>query len=129
MKKLFFLIAITSLFSCKKEEGVGGNNTITGSVWVKNYNSSFTQLIGEYAGKDKYVYIVYGDHEGYDKRVKTDFRGEFSFPYLYPGDYTIYTYTLDSTLTDLSGFVPVIQSVTLEEKKGTTSLEPFIVFE
>jgi len=129
MKKLIFFCLATLLFSCKQEEGIGGNHTITGSVWVKNYNASFTQLIGEYAGKDTYVYIVYGDHEGYDKRIKTDYKGQFSFEYLYPGNYTVYTYSLDSTLNDLSGFVPVVQSVSLEGRKGKTELEPFIVFE
>ncbi|MEN9346804.1 MAG: hypothetical protein RLZZ77_315 [Bacteroidota bacterium] len=129
MKKLFFLFSILLLASCKQEEGVGGNHTITGTVWVKNYNSSFTQLLGEYAGKDTYVYIVYGDHQGYDKRIKTDYKGQFTFEFLYPGDYTVYTYSLDSTLTDLSGFVPVVQSVTLEGRKGETTLEPLIIFE
>lgn len=130
MKNILVLFLITiALFACKKEAGSGGNATIEGSVSVRDYNATFTQLIGTYPAKDTYVYIVYGDHPGYDKRIKTDYKGEYSFPFLYPGDYTVYTYSLDSTLQDLSGRIAVVKKVTIEKKQKEVSVDPFIIFE
>lgn len=123
------LFALLAAVACKKDPGYGGNTTIEGTVWVRDYNATFTQLIGEYPGKDIYVYIVYGDNTGYNKRIKTDYNGKFSFPFLYEGDYTVYTYSLDSTFTDLSGLVPVVQKVQLSGKKETKQLEPFIILQ
>lgn len=114
---------------CKKEPGIGGNASITGSVWVKNYNASFTTLIGEYPGKDVYVYIVYGNNKGYDKRIKTDYNGNFRFPFLYEGKYTLYTYSLDSTLQDLSGKISIVKEVEITENKQDFTMEPFVIFE
>lgn len=119
---------IVALVSCKKEPGIGGDATIKGRIWVKDYNTTFTNLIGEYPGKDVYVYIVYGDNEGYDKRIKTDYNGVFAFKNLYKGDYTLYAYSADSTLTDLSGEVAVIKSVTINERKEEVQIGDIVVF-
>jgi hypothetical protein len=129
VKKLLFFLAIVAFLGCKKDPGFGGNATIRGSVWVKDYNSTFTTLIGEYAGKDVYVYIVYGDHVGYDKRVKTDYNGDFEFPFLYEGEYKVYVYSLDSAFTDLSGTKALVKEVKLEEKKEVKELEPFVILQ
>jgi hypothetical protein len=129
VKKLFFFFAILALAGCKKEPGFGGNATIQGSVWVKDYNSTLTTLIGEYAGKDVYVYIVYGDHAGFDKRVKTDYNGEFEFPFLYEGKYKVYVYSLDSAFTDLSGTKALVKEVEIGDKKEVKELEPFVILQ
>jgi hypothetical protein len=130
MKKFLLFVAMIAitLASCKKE-GVGGDASITGSVHVQKWNSTFTQLIGEYPGRDIYVYIVYGAHDGYDKRIKTDYNGRFEFPYLYKGDYTVYTYSRDSTFSDASGTVALVKQVQITDRKGAVELDPFIVFE
>lgn len=125
----FLLLLIPFLVGCKKEPGVGGNASITGSVWAKNYNASFTTLIGEYPAKDVYVYIVYGDNKGYDRRIKTDYNGNFNFPFLYKGKYTIYTYSLDSTLQDLSGSIPIVKEIEITQNKEEFVLEPLTIFE
>lgn len=105
------------LFSCKKEPGVGGNASITGKVITRDYNATFTNLLGVYPSADQYVYIVFGDHVGYDKRIKTDYNGVYRFSYLYPGKYTIYTYSMDSTGTQLSGIIPVKKEIQLSKKQ------------
>ncbi len=108
--------------ACKKEPGIGGDAEITGRVWVRDYNSTMTNVIGEYAAEDEYVYIVFGDHRGYDKRIKTDYNGYFRFNHLYPGDYTIYVYSTDTTLTELDEQVPVIVKVNVEDKDSSVDL-------
>ena len=71
---LCFLMSVLLLSSCKKE-GIGGDAAIRGYVHVKKYNSTFTQFIAEYPGKDVYVYIIFGDHAGYDKRYSLSIGG------------------------------------------------------
>jgi hypothetical protein len=115
------------LLACKKEAGVGGKSSISGHITIRHYNANFNQFLGTYDGADQYVYIVYGNHNGYDQRLKTDYNGNFEFKYLYPGEYKIYSYSLDSTLQSLSGTVPVVQNVTLEKKENKV-LPDMIIF-
>lgn len=128
MKPLFFMLFLSVLFSCKKE-GVGGDATIKGKLHVRHYNSTFTQFISEYDGKDIYVYIIYGNQTQYNKRIKTSYDGSFEFQYLYKGDYTVYTYSLDSTLNDKSGKIAIIRNVTLKSRKQTSDLGSITIFE
>ena len=89
---LFPLVVL--MISCRKEPGIGGHSSISGHVHILQYNATASDTVGEYPGADEYVYIVFGDHPGYDKRVKTDYNGDFQFEFLYPGDYKVYTYTV-----------------------------------
>lgn len=129
MRLLLIIASLLLVSGCKKEEGTGGNASIRGRVWVRDYNSSFTTLIGEYPAEDTYVYIIYGDNVGYDKRIKTDYEGEFEFRYLYPGNYTIYVYSADSTFTDLTGEVPVIHEVTIDDRREVNDLGDIIILQ
>ena len=100
MKKtgLFLLIISAISFSaCKKEAGEGGNSSITGRIYVKDYNSSFSVINSQYYGYDLDVYIVYGDDISYGDRIKSSPEGRFEFKYLRKGDYTIYAYSKDTT--------------------------------
>ena len=129
MKQFILLLTICFFaISCKKE-GVGGDASITGYVHVKKYNSTFTQYISEYPGRDIYVYIVYGEHSGFDKRVKTDYNGNFEFPYLYKGKYTLYAYSRDSTLQDPSGTIPVIREIQITERKQQEHIDTLMIFQ
>lgn len=125
----FILLAVSSLlYSCKKEPGLGGHSSISGHITVRHYNANFNQYLGTYDGADEYVYIVFGNHSGYDQRIKTDYNGNFQFNYLYPGDYSIYTYSLDSTLQSLNGNVALVQNIKLEKREDLT-LPDFIIFQ
>nr|MBK9653109.1 hypothetical protein [Bacteroidota bacterium] len=114
--------------SCKKQEGRGGDASIYGKVLVKHYNSTFTQYISEYPGSDIYVYTIYGDDISYGQRIKTNFKGEFNFKYLYPGNYKVYVYSLDSTLTDPSGSVAVVKEIHINGRKETMDAGTFDIF-
>jgi hypothetical protein len=123
--KPFITIMIAALAllvsSCKKEAGVGGDAEIKGTVWTYQLNGSLTDTVADYAGADVYVYIVYGDNTGFDKRVKTDYNGDFRFSYLYPGDYTIYAYTFNPQ--SVPGQEPVIRKITIESRDEVVEVE------
>lgn len=93
MNKLRFLVILGAVFflaGCKKPAGEGGNSSIKGNVWVKDYNKSLTLVQYEYSGVDVDVYIIYGDETSYGDKVKTNGNGEFEFRYLRKGNYRIY---------------------------------------
>ena len=122
MRTILLGVLCTLLFmACKKEEGVGGDASINGRVWTYAVNGSFTDTIAEYPAEDTYVYIVYGDNTGFDKRIKTDYDGFFKFNYLYPGNYTIYVYSFDPL--EIDGQSPVIRQVVINERKENIELE------
>lgn len=114
--------------SCEKPAGEGGNATITGSVWVRNYNSTFTSFISEYAGVKEDVYIVYGDNVGYDDKVETDYFGYYRFNYLRPGKYTIYVFSEDSTLTSPDGKIAVIKEVEITESDQVLAVPQILIY-
>ena len=124
MRTILLGVLCTILFmACKKEEGVGGDASISGRVWTYavSINGAFTDTIAEYPSEDTYVYIVYGDNTGFDKRIKTDYNGFFKFNYLYPGNYTIYVYSFDPIAID--GQSPVIREVTIKDRKDNVEME------
>lgn len=101
MKKIriTLLVAITTVAACKKPAGEGGTSTIKGTVYVKNYNSNFSTLLGQYPGGDVDVYIIYGDDATYGERTRSGPDGVFEFKYLRKGNYKVYAYSKDSVAT------------------------------
>ena len=126
----FFLVVLllTVSFSCSKEAGEGGNSTIYGKMTTYNYNAEFTNLRGVYPSADEDVYIIYGNDRSYSERVRTSYEGVYEFKYLRPGDYTIYAYSKDSTLTLVSEMVAVIRKVTITENKQSVEAEEIKIF-
>jgi hypothetical protein len=122
------VVAMSLLSSCEKSAGEGGNATITGSVWVRNYNSTFTSLISEYAGVKEDVYIVYGENVGYDDKVETDYLGYYRFNYLRPGKYTIYTFSKDSTMTSADGTTVMLKEIEIVESDQVFEVPEMIIY-
>lgn len=128
MKKPFYILFAIALFGCNKQPGEGGNARIYGNITAADYNSDFTVLVAEYPATDTYVYIKYGiGGEGFDDRVKTDYDGNYTFDFLYPGKYELYIYSRDSTLTSPDGENVVVQTVEIlkrkEEKEAATMIQ------
>jgi hypothetical protein len=124
---LLLLPMIFFLGSCEKEPGEGGNSSIYGKVYVKDYNSTFTVLEEEYYGPDIWVYIVYGDDRDYGDRIKTNYDGTYEFNYLRPGNYRVYVYSKDSTL-QTNANVPVIREVEVPKKNQDVNVPDLIIF-
>ncbi len=129
-KSLFFWVLLLGLtaFSCAKEAGEGGNSSIYGKIIAHNYNAEFTNLKGIYPAADEDVFIIYGSDRSYSERVRTSYEGIYEFKFLRPGDYTIYAYSKDSTLTLASEMYAVIRKVTVTENKQAVEAEDMKIF-
>lgn len=123
-----FIIAMFLLVSCTKEAGIGGSSTIRGRVYAKYYDKTFTILNGEDYAPEQDVYIIYGDGASYDDRVRTNYDGTFEFNSLEKGDYTVYVYSKDSTLTIPSGVYPVFRKVEITKNHTTYQLPEITIF-
>jgi hypothetical protein len=132
MKKfLSFLLALlfgSIMFSCSKEAGDGGNSTIYGKLTAYDYNAEFTELKGVYPAADEDVFIIYGSDRSYSQRVRSNYEGIYEFKYLRPGEYTVYAYSKDSTLTLASGIYAVIRKVTIDDNKQTVEAAEMKIF-
>lgn len=104
MKKIFafiFLSLVVTIlnFACKKMPGPGGTSKITGRIWVRQYDKTFSTLNFKYWGGNYNVYILYGDEPGLSgqgQNTKTDYNGYFEFSYMLNGKYKVYAYSADS---------------------------------
>jgi hypothetical protein len=114
IRLLPMLILLFTFISCEKDAGEGGNSSIYGKVWVRDYNANFTLLMYSYYGQDEDVFIVYGDNKSYSDKVSTNYDGTFEFKYLRPGKYTLYSYSKDSTLVS-SALIPTIKEIEITD--------------
>jgi len=126
-KRIFITLVVISIsfFSCSKEEGEGGRASIKGHVFVDDYNASYTQLLSSYYASEEDVYIIYGDNENYDDRVKTGPDGAFEFKHLRKGNYKVFVYTKDSTFTIASGTEAVYLEAEIKDKEEVVELPDF----
>lgn len=125
---LSILILSAVFASCAKEAGDGGNSTIYGKIVAYDYNAEFTQLKGIYPAADEDVFIIYGSDRSFSQRIRSNYEGVYEFKYLRPGDYTIYAYSKDSTLTLPAEQYAVILKVTIENNKQTVEAAEMKIF-
>lgn len=122
-KLITVLLALSMLvLSCEKEPGEGGNSSITGYVHVTDWNASFLVVMGQYAGYDEDVYLIYGDDISFSERTRTGPDGRFEFKYLREGKYTVYLYS-DTLTTFNGGKVPVKKVVEITSKKQVIEVD------
>jgi len=128
MKKLNLLVVLTIIFSisgCKKVEGEGGTSSISGSVYVEEYDA-FGQIVSEYYSPDERVFIIYGNDDNvYDDDFRTSFDGTFQFDFLTKGNYRIFAY--EDCPSCPSGESAVIVDVTIEKNKSSIVLPDIII--
>jgi hypothetical protein len=80
-----FIIAL--LFSCNKDEGLGGSSAIVGNVYNvihRDDNFAFTQDTIPAMKED--VYLVFGNKDYFGDVVETDQHGMYRFDYLRKGN-------------------------------------------
>jgi hypothetical protein len=129
IKNITLAVFIIAAFgACKKTAGEGGSSKITGTVWLQNWNSTYTVLEGEYPATDQDVYIIYGDHVSYDDKVKTNYNGQYEFRYLREGNYKIYVFSKDNTLQSPSGEMAVIKDVKITDTDQTVKVDTITIY-
>ena len=91
--KIFFLLVaafcIGFISGCQKQPGDGGLATIHGHVYAYKKNA-FGQVIDSGYRSGVTVYLSYGSHTWEDQNNKSSYTGEYAFPYLHTGDYSVY---------------------------------------
>ena len=125
---LLLLILSSVLFSCAKDEGSGGNSSIYGKIITHDYNAEFTSLKGIYPAADEDVFIIYGSDRSFSERIRTNYLGVYEFKFLRPGNYTVYAYSKDSTLSLPSGNYAVVLNVKIENKKENVQAPDMKIF-
>lgn len=117
--------------SCTQTPGDGGRASLTGHVEeearlvLTNGNSAQGE---PYPARDHNVFLIYGDNVGPDDQVETNFEGNFVFPWLRPGDYTVYVYSEDTLGVNPPQDLVVLQQVTIESPGQTVVLDTMRVF-
>ena len=119
-----FLLIVLLLSACRKEAGEGGTASLTGRVFVQDYNS-IGQLVGEYYAPEERVYIIYGDSPVFDDQVRTSFDGTFQFNNLYRGFYTVFAYSDCDTCA--SGKEPIFQTVKIKSRGEEKEVPTIII--
>jgi hypothetical protein len=78
-----------------------GTSSIKGTVFIINYKNSTSypdlEIKDITPAQDQDIYIQYGNHQFYDKRIATSSDGTFMFPNLIKGKYKIFLYSEDVT--------------------------------
>lgn len=127
MIRVTFLISCLALlfFSCEQKPGEGGQASIQGKVFVKDFNGNCTVLLDSFYGIDEEVYIIAGDDPSYFERVRTGPDGTFWFPYLRKGDYEVYAL---SEPCNISGELEAVSvQVKIRDRKETVVTEDIVV--
>lgn len=122
----FLILAMLSLLmlACSKDPGEGGNSTITGKVFVRDFDSE-GNLRGEYYAPKEDVFIIYGDENFYGDFQDTHYDGSFKFEYLYKGKYKIYAYSKCRTCP--SGVEPIFLETEITESDQTITLPDLVI--
>lgn len=118
------LSVIFLLTSCEKGPGEGGTSTITGKIFVMNYNGA-GELVGQYYGQEEHVYIIYGDASYFGNDVKTGYDGTYEFDFLRKGSYTIYAYSKCDTCQ--SGQEPTMITTEVTKNHSTVTLPDLVI--
>ncbi len=125
----FLMLCALCLFldACKKQPGEGGFASIEGKVFVKDYDTYFSFLTGQYYLPGENVFIIYGDGTEVGNSVKTSYDGSFKFNYLRKGTYRIFVVGEDSAFARRSNPKETLVKINITEKKQQVKLEDLII--
>jgi len=116
MRTVLFLVSVLLVLSCEREPGPGGKSSIEGTLMVKEYNKDFSVLLDERPAQSKDIYINFGDADVIGDDMETNFNGKFKFPFLQPGNYTLW-YFSDDTIPKSNSEMVMEQNIKLDNKE------------
>ncbi len=106
-----------------------GSGKLSGVVKLINYKNDtfypFLDVKDITFAQEQEVYLVYGDHEFYDERIRTNFDGYFEFDNLIPGDYSVFVYSED--ITGGSQDIEIVKNATITEEGEAIDMGEFII--
>jgi hypothetical protein len=132
-KSLLYLFSLTLILSaCVRSPGEGGRASITGSVdlvrRVQINNPAST--VDTIAAADAEVFIVYGENVSPDDRVFTNPDGDFAFNWLRTGDYTLYVYSEDTTVSSFPlPKIAISVNANIDDRDDVVMLDPIVIFD
>jgi hypothetical protein len=95
-----------------------GNSSISGRIYNIEYDPATVCTLYPQSdtilAQEQEVYILYGNHEFYDDRIRTHYDGTFRFSNLIKGTYQIYAYSKDITCG--AEPIPVIRQAEITEE-------------
>ncbi len=115
------------IMSCTKEPGPGGTSSITGKIFVRDFNASLTTLLGEYYAYEHRVYLIYGEDEVYSEDMRTHYDGTYRFENLRKGTYTVFAYSRVSTQISQSGVIPIKKTVEINSNNQHIVLDDIVI--
>ncbi len=104
-----------------------GTSSISGKIWVKNYNLAGTILNSEYYGPDEDVFLVRGNDTYYMDDVSTHYDGTYRFDQLPKGIYKVYAYSKTYGGGEQTGVEPVIKEVTITADFQNILVEDIVI--
>jgi hypothetical protein len=117
----FDLGELTELKTLDYNEGTG---RIFGVVRLINYRNTsvypFLVVKDTSFAQDHEVFIIYGDNEYFEDRIRTNYNGYFEFTNLIPGDYEIFT--LSEDVSGGTEDIPISRIVTITEENQEIDL-------
>jgi hypothetical protein len=127
LKTLLLALIIISFYSCTKNEGLGGQASIEGKVYVLDYNQELTTKLGEYYAPDIDVYIIYGEDSVYDDDFTTSYDGSYRFEFLQPGYYKVFAYSEDTLGISQAKLFPVFQYVNIDKDDNRILVDDIVI--
>jgi hypothetical protein len=129
MGKVLCMLMATLLLACQKPPGPGGNATVKGKVYARDFDNTQRYEIGKgYAAGEK-VYICYGNTNivGNTERTSTD--GTFEFRYLTKGHYKVFVNSLDTSIKwkGNDSEIPVVKEFDITSSDQTVQLPDFVI--
>lgn len=96
---LLFFATLLFLFSCNKDEGLGGSSSIEGYVYqVRHWDKDYSYILDTIAAVDTRVQLTFGSNteKFYGEDTRTNGKGLYRFDYLREGNYIVTSYSEDS---------------------------------
>lgn len=120
---------LDTIYQIKTLDFDDGTGKISGIVKVINYRNSTVwpdlQIKDITLAQDQEVYLIYGDHDYFDKRVDTNYDGYYEFSDLIPGEYTVFVYSED--IEGGTADIPIIETVTITTEGEEITLEEILI--
>ena len=123
INSFFIILFLVFASSCKQEAGDGGLATLHGKVYSYDLNNFGLVTDSGYLAETR-VYLSYGNHTWADNNTRTSYTGEYIFPYLHTGDYSVWVVNFCDTCSLNQSYD--IQHVTIDNPRETVEVSDLI---